>query len=78
MPTAEGYRWADEVHPLTVGRDKYGCNREPSWPETTLMQNGWTDDGRRKMIPIATRPTDPTCHYANKKDDKRCEGCPRL
>ena len=52
---------------------KYGCfDRKPFLP-ALMVQSGWTEDGRRKMVQI------PFVMSTNCKtdipDDQRCQGC---
>lgn len=56
-----------------VALGKYGCfDREP-YRTDLMVQDGWTEDGRRNMVPI------PFVMSMDCKtdipDDPRCQGC---
>lgn len=78
MPVAEGYIYADEAHEKTIDPGKYGCNREANWKPFQWYQDGWTKDGRRKMVKVPFDPVLRECGHDTRPDDGKCVGCPRL
>lgn len=79
-PTMPGYIHADVPHEKTsIGRDyRYGCNGLPprNTPTKMWVQDGWTEDGRRKMIKIDVTHGDVICGHDARKSDPACAGCP--
>lgn len=78
MPVAEGYVYADEAHAKTVDPGKYGCNKEPKFLPSYPVQDGWTKDGRRKVVQVPFEPVLLECGHDTRQDDRKCVGCPRL
>ena len=48
-------------------------NRKP-YLDTATVQNGWNDDGTRKMITIAN-PMSKSCRFDLKATHPECAGC---
>lgn len=64
-----------DAHPLTV-REKYkaGCHsRKPRTLAFYTVQDGWTDDGRRRMIIIPADALSTKCRQIKMLPE--CEGC---
>ena len=60
---------------------EYNChNHEPRVLDgrrldTLEVQDGWTDDGRRRMRAHTTEWLPIECGYTESGDDERCAGC---
>lgn len=56
---------------------RYACHNKPDSRVTVIQaQDGWTDDGRRNMIPHRTEWKDIGCgHVGYRESDPGCEGC---
>lgn len=58
---------------------KYGCNRPvaPVWPEPRgqHVQDGWNDDGTRRVVWLPSKITDEDCHHFERLTDTDCAGC---
>jgi hypothetical protein len=52
----------------------WGCYNRAPLREEALVQDGWTKDGRRKMICIPV-PMTKDCQFSKGADDPRCAGC---
>lgn len=47
-------------------------------PRDTLVQDGWTDDGRRVMVPIRSEWKKlERCGHMTPETDPECTGCAR-
>lgn len=57
--------------------DLNGCHNRAPLKKTLMVQDGWTEDGRRimKEIPFAMS-TD--CRHDKRSTDPRCKGCKHL
>ena len=86
MPVQEGYVYADTPHEKTVavtGRT-YSCHSDvngdhPRGRTTTrLVQDGWTDDGRRIMVECTTVRNGQACCHDLRQSDVNCAGCTRM
>ncbi len=79
MPTLEGYQYADQAHPKTVVTSdyRYTCASDLPRGRTNLwvVQDGWTEDGRRRMVQGATEWLPLPCGYIHRAQDPHCEGC---
>lgn len=79
MPTMEGYVYADRSHELTIQPKGFiyeSCHNKPRPTSTTQWyQNGWTEDGRRKMIPVTTQFVIQGCTHLKRREDAGCLGC---
>lgn len=55
-----------------------GCYNHPPFKKTVVVQDGWTEDGRRNMIEQTSAFQDDDCHYSlsnEGKVDADCDGC---
>ena len=53
---------------------RWGCFNRPGYGESLQVQDGWTEDGQRKMrvVPhVMTRD----CQYSKEANDSKCDGC---
>ena len=83
MPTLEGYEHADTPHEKTVAASgwRYGCHRSsaiaaPRGVGTSmLVQDGWTEDGRRLMVWHYHDPIPMSCGHSDRGEDAACVGC---
>lgn len=82
MPVMEGYVHADKPHEKTIINDayRYGCfNTNRSGVTMCRFQNGWTDDGRRLMIPYQTKWIKTVrCGHITRSSDPHCIGCKNI
>lgn len=57
----------------------YGCHSavvdRPQPGAFYRVQNGWTTDGRRAMVDVATLPSVTRCYYDQQSSDTRCAHC---
>lgn len=53
----------------------YGCHSLPPVPPTIVVQDGWTADGRRRMVEIPNFVAGCVCRYEGRGGDPRCLGC---
>lgn len=79
MPVAEGYVYADTPHPSTHDTPRYGCHNRGPLRECAQVQDGWTEDGRRRMVTIPTIPSTAHCGHdpVSRAADPKCAGCAR-
>ena len=79
MPTMEGYEYADRSHEKTIQRSDFryeSCHNKPRPKSATLLfQNGWTKDGRRKMMKHTTEFVVQGCTHLKRREDSGCVGC---
>lgn len=79
MPTMEGYEYADRSHELTIQREGFiyeTCHNKPRPVSTTqFYQNGWTEDGRRRMVEVTTYFVVQGCPHLKRDEDPGCQGC---
>lgn len=77
MPVMEGYRYADEVHERMRDSPTYGCHNHPRREaRPQLVQDGWTEDGRRVMVEIVSRwIPERQCGHDESNLDTKCVGC---
>lgn len=54
----------------------YGCYNRGDFADGYWGQNGWTKDGRRKVIWIE-HFTDSDCKVDTSDNDAKCKGCSR-
>lgn len=71
MPVAD-----HPVHASTIrdAEHRYGCHNRAPYRETSVVQDGWNDDGTRRMINIRFRMS-RDCRYDRSLDDSACNGC---
>jgi hypothetical protein len=55
----------------------YGCHNHPEDPRRTGMraQLGWTEDGRRNMVPVETQWIELQCGHDFSDKDRDCDDC---
>lgn len=53
---------------------KYGCYNRSHFRSTLEVQDGWKENGTRRMVTIPVK-FNPDCQYDLRAQDKRCEGC---
>lgn len=79
MPVMPGYKYADEPHEKTVtgAGFRYGChNTVRNNDAVILVQDGWNDDGTRRMIESVWEPLKHIkCGHDVKHVDSACQGC---
>lgn len=59
---------------VTVDAYRYGCHNRAALRDTIEVQDGWTGDGRRKMVNIPAQNT-KHCVYSRDNNDPACAGC---
>lgn len=82
-PVMPGYQHADTPHESTVAGTGwlYGCHssRLGDIPRGRTVQyvaqDGWTEDGRRRMVHYATDWLPMTCGHSERSNDTACRGC---
>ena len=52
----------------------YGCHNRAHLRAFFDVQDGWNDNGTRRMVTVPIR-SNPDCQYDNKATDKKCLGC---
>lgn len=83
MPVDPNHRYADEAHPSTMTGAgwRYACwtlsdEYRRDRPGVTLVQDGWTEDGRRIMVEIQRTPKHGVaCGHIPPNPDPACDGC---
>lgn len=86
MPTDPNNPYVDTPHPKTVRKAGwvYGCHssilgNEPRGRTImTYQQDGWTPDGRRRMVPVKSEFIPRKCGHdpqVGKPSDPQCSGC---
>lgn len=55
----------------------YGCNNHEPRPAAQVIevQDGWTEDGRRKMTRITSKWQPVVCGHNFREVDLACSGC---
>lgn len=54
--------------------NRYACYDRPPFTGDVMVQNGWTEDGRRNMVPIPYVMA-RDCQYDLRAADGKCAGC---
>lgn len=83
MPVDPNHRYADEAHPSTMTGAgwRYACwtlsdEYRRDRPGVTLVQDGWTEDGRKRMVEVQRNPKQGVfCGHTPAQVDKACNGC---
>jgi len=79
MPTMEGYEYADRSHEITIQRKGFiyeTCHNKPRPTSATqFYQDGWTEDGRRRMVEVTTDFVVQGCPHLKRDEDPGCTGC---
>jgi len=52
----------------------YGCHNRGHFRAQLQVQDGWNQNGTRRMITISVRSS-ASCQYDLRTTDKRCAGC---
>ncbi|WP_288081853.1 hypothetical protein [Pseudomonas sp.] len=55
---------------------RYGCHNRPPFRDTVCVQDGWNDDGTRRVVEIPFRMS-RECRYDRSLSDSACAGCHR-
>lgn len=50
------------------------CKDRAAYLDTIDVQDGWTEDGRRRMVTIPARNS-KSCHFDLRETDPGCQGC---
>lgn len=83
MPVDPTYEYIDQAHPSTIDDNVlYSChNRPPVKPYIQLFQDGWTEEGTRKMVPVEVSfKENVNCGHIglsglNRTNDIKCKDC---
>lgn len=84
MPVMPGYAHADEAHEKTVAgaEYRYGCHsrkigdsQRGRTVDRHSVQDGWTSDGRRRMVELVSDWIEMACGHTTRATDPACEGC---
>lgn len=52
----------------------FGCFNHPPRKDVLLVQDGWAEDGRRKMVFVPDLMS-KDCRYDLKREQPECQGC---
>jgi hypothetical protein len=83
MPVDPNHIHTDQAHASTIDTGRpYSCkNRPPVAPFVAEFQDGWTEDGRRKMVKrrVEFKAGVDCGHHGlsglNRDSDPKCRGC---
>jgi len=69
----------DPIHERGIPAEHPSCHNHPPYKDDLLVQDGWTDDGRRVMVKVPNRMS-RECHQWDEEGAARmygwnCEGC---
>jgi len=54
--------------------NKHWCHNRKPFKDSLMVQDGWTEDGRRIMKEIPFRLS-MNCEWSKEHDNERCDGC---
>lgn len=84
MPVMPGYLHVDTPHERTVAGPgyRYGCHSDTLGPIPrgrrgipAVAQDGWTEDGRRRMVDYTADWIEMPCGHTTRATDDACAGC---
>lgn len=67
---------SDLNHNFISPDHRYDChNKADTKHSLSMMQDGWTTDGRKHMVPHMTQWMDIGCGHSYRETDPSCRGC---